>query len=114
MLVPNDIYFRVSRKWWFLATRSAAYLRYVSTGSARNYHLQAALALDAGIPVIIHPIFPIAAFALPDPGQARHRLDSRHVFRSEEHTSEHQSLMRNSYAVFCLKKKKSNAQKTTT
>src|SRR3546814_4016688 len=30
----------------------------------------------------------------------------RHEFsRSEEHTSELQSLMRNSYAVFCLKKK---------
>src|SRR3546814_16045769 len=28
------------------------------------------------------------------------------VLRSEEHTSELQSLMRNSYAVFCLKKKK--------
>src|SRR3546814_5068092 len=27
------------------------------------------------------------------------------VIRSEEHTSELQSLMRNSYAVFCLKKK---------
>src|SRR3546814_6831842 len=30
------------------------------------------------------------------------------VARSEEHTSELQSLMRISYAVFCLKKKKSN------
>src|SRR3546814_1003938 len=28
--------------------------------------------------------------------------------RSEEHTSELQSLMRNSYAVFCLKNKKTN------
>src|SRR3546814_3196891 len=28
-----------------------------------------------------------------------------HAGRSEEHTSELQSLMRNSYAVFCLKKK---------
>src|SRR3546814_8201266 len=28
--------------------------------------------------------------------------------RSEEHTSELQSLMRSSYAVFCLKKKKKN------
>src|SRR3546814_5847439 len=28
------------------------------------------------------------------------------MFRSEEHTSELQSLMRISYAVFCLKKKK--------
>src|SRR3546814_4375300 len=31
----------------------------------------------------------------------------RELARSEEHTSELQSLMRNSYAVFCLKKKKS-------
>src|SRR3546814_3232210 len=31
---------------------------------------------------------------------------SEHVMRSEEHTSELQSLMRISYAVFCLKKKK--------
>src|SRR3546814_4561583 len=29
-----------------------------------------------------------------------------HISRSEEHTSELQSLMRISYAVFCLKKKK--------
>src|SRR3546814_3990029 len=32
---------------------------------------------------------------------------ARFVERSEEHTSELQSLMRISYAVFCLKKKKS-------
>src|SRR3546814_1684796 len=31
--------------------------------------------------------------------------------RSEEHTSELQSLMRNSYAVFCLKKKKQTKNK---
>src|SRR3546814_15716061 len=39
-------------------------------------------------------------------------LPSRHqgltALRSEEHTSELQSLMRISYAVFCLKKKKTN------
>src|SRR3546814_5281138 len=34
----------------------------------------------------------------------RHQLHGLH--RSEEHTSELQSLMRISYAVFCLKKKK--------
>src|SRR3546814_9012887 len=33
--------------------------------------------------------------------------------RSEEHTSELQSLMRNSYAVFCLNKKKKLQQKKT-
>src|SRR3546814_5963301 len=32
--------------------------------------------------------------------------------RSEEHTSELQSLMRISYAVFCLKKKKTTKQNT--
>src|SRR3546814_3297269 len=32
-------------------------------------------------------------------------LQNRRGQRSEEHTSELQSLMRNSYAVFCLKKK---------
>src|SRR3546814_4435019 len=31
--------------------------------------------------------------------------------RSEEHTSELQSLMRISYAVFCLKKKKTNTER---
>src|SRR3546814_1796313 len=34
--------------------------------------------------------------------------------RSEEHTSELQSLMRISYAVFCLKKKKTNNQNNKT
>src|SRR3546814_9349084 len=33
------------------------------------------------------------------------------ALRSEEHTSELQSLMRSSYAVFCLKKKKEHEQK---
>src|SRR3546814_4782646 len=35
------------------------------------------------------------------------------VIRSEEHTSELQSLMRTSYAVFCLKKKKTKSKLTT-
>src|SRR3546814_2531921 len=35
-------------------------------------------------------------------------VDDITVGRSEEHTSELQSLMRISYAVFCLKKKKNN------
>src|SRR3546814_20712812 len=39
---------------------------------------------------------------------------SRPPWRSEEHTSELQSLMRISYAVFCLKKKKNKIQQTKT
>src|SRR3546814_9051063 len=38
--------------------------------------------------------------------------DSASGARSEEHTSELQSLMRNSYAVFCVKKKKQHKIKT--
>src|SRR3546814_1411477 len=50
------------------------------------------------------------ARAMPSAGRSRRS-------RSEEHTSELQSLMRISYAVFCLKKKKEHTtkykQKTT-
>src|SRR3546814_6541769 len=54
----------------------------------------------------------------PDQGSSRRgpiqrRTTPRRRERSEEHTSELQSLMRISYAVFCLKKKK-NRHKTTT
>src|SRR3546814_10765393 len=42
-------------------------------------------------------------------------VEGAHVqHRSEEHTSELQSLMRISYAVFCLKKKKNKQDKSTT
>src|SRR3546814_1993996 len=39
------------------------------------------------------------------PQVGAHRLEPKGQARSEEHTSELQSLMRNAYAVFCLKKK---------
>src|SRR3546814_1747146 len=60
---------------------------------------------------------PAAAFVIPSPallqGRAVHHQTEnleQHL-RSEEHTSELQSLMRISYAVFCLKTK--NNTKTT-
>src|SRR3546814_7344340 len=56
--------------------------RYRLATSGRNPHPSAALAISAAFPHI-----------------GGHE-------RSEEHTSELQSLMRISYAVFCLKKKK--------
>src|SRR3546814_4621265 len=42
------------------------------------------------------------------------RIDVTVTDRSEEHTSELQSLMRISYAVFCLKKKNTNNTSTVT
>src|SRR3546814_6279197 len=62
-------------------------------------------------------------------GKAQHRIEKRHhpaamddahrvemvdSGRSEEHTSELQSLMRISYAVFCLKKKHNPLRHTST
>src|SRR3546814_2137613 len=57
----------------------------------------------AGLPIderLDHVVFKRSR-ANPFIGHHRHR-----IARSEEHTSELQSLMRISYAVFCLKKKK--------
>src|SRR3546814_1265371 len=49
-----------------------------------------------------------------EPKRHHHRRAIRHrLRRSEEHTSELQSLMRISYAVFCLKKKIEQQQTTT-
>src|SRR3546814_7727189 len=68
------------------------------------------LALDRAAEEGLHPLVDLAAqprhLALADAVQAHgaHQIVDR--ARSEEHTSELQSLMRISYAVFCLKKKK--------
>src|SRR3546814_8168172 len=60
-----------------------------------------------------------AAYARVESGRANLRFTEADVFtaivsvyRSEEHTSELQSLMRTSYAVFCLKKTKTNKTHT--
>src|SRR3546814_10247234 len=47
------------------------------------------------------------------PNARRRRWRPSTSRRSEEHTSELQSLMRISYAVFCLKKKKKKQKKNT-
>src|SRR3546814_4120283 len=63
-----------------------------------------------------HVVIPIEMPLVPKMGTYPRKLSridsSSHIItgilRSEEHTSELQSLMRISYAVFCLKKKKTN------
>src|SRR3546814_6787328 len=47
-----------------------------------------------------------AGFSTAEESNAFYRRNLEAGQRSEEHTSELQSLMRHSYAVFCLKKKK--------
>src|SRR3546814_6049914 len=57
--------------------------------------------LRSALGICLHSAFPIAIYWGPEL-----RLLYNDAWRSEEHTSELQSLMRLSYAVFCLKKKK--------
>src|SRR3546814_2951314 len=58
---------------------------------------------DSGFTVL--PAMAVSLLIAAALGYAVHAL-----VRSEEHTSELQSLMRISYAVFCLKKKKAHKQ----
>src|SRR3546814_4366188 len=67
------------------------------------------------------PVAPALAERFRGHENGRHRArrlrlkkaESLGQFRSEEHTSELQSLMRISYAVFCLKKKTTPTHNTT-
>src|SRR3546814_10570214 len=90
---------------------------------ARTPHLQAVRAPEPGtvevrIPGhLIHlrssiPALAGAASAAPARATTT-QSGSPTMPRSEEQTSELQSLMRNSYAVFCLKKKNTNNETTT-
>src|SRR3546814_3514525 len=54
---------------------------------------------------VIVPLVPKSNVRSKESPSAIGRFRSDNQRRSEEHTSELQSLMRNSYAVFCLKKK---------
>src|SRR3546814_2313585 len=63
---------------------------------------------DEGLAAVDYPVV-----AVEVAGCLHHRrVRSRAALRSEEHTSELQSLMRISYAVFCLKKKKKKTHTT--
>src|SRR3546814_2647382 len=60
--------------------------------------------------LVVKPTNPMIGYSLTTAGHSialdRRRQLMPESARSEEHTSELQSLMRISYAVFCLKKKK--------
>src|SRR3546814_8181450 len=75
----------------------------------------------AGIDDDVEPVAQIIRqwlVKIDDPLVAARRHDVDHgdieAERSEEHTSELQSLMRSSYAVFCLKKKNTLTKRTPT
>src|SRR3546814_5685316 len=78
----------------------------VGSGNAGDAPPPAAIAIVGGRGVRRGALAPLSTGAAHAPSR---------VFRnrSEEHTSELQSLMRISYAVFCLKKKKTKKQRHT-
>src|SRR3546814_4734436 len=69
----------------------------VTLSSTHALQVAGELLVRRGTPVVLER---------PTEAAFERRLRERHADRSEEHTSELQSLMRISYAVFCLKKKK--------
>src|SRR3546814_5766526 len=78
---------------------------------AREDRLRLLVAMARGTPEAQVGLL-VATFgtgALADDAPADVRSRAKQPPRSEEHTSELQSLMRISYAVFCLKKKKQEA-----
>src|SRR3546814_2635605 len=96
---------------------TAPFMRFVPRNCADRIDRQQARCLRALIAILFHlkctRCSPRASSKAKEMGShllsrcdpssaARHRIGER----SEEHTSELQSLMRISYAVFCLKKKK--------
>src|SRR3546814_3829690 len=91
-----DFYYDVSSPWTYLAFTNIQ-----------------PLAKEAGATIHWKPFLVGGVFNTVNPTMYRMRenpVPARD--RSEEHTSELQSLMRTSYAVFCLKKQKQTHQKS--
>src|SRR3546814_10473116 len=78
-------------------------------------HIAVLLAADDAIVVEVEMVVTQIDLPSADPAAADGllHLDPAEHPRSEEHTSELQSLMRISYAVFCLKKKNPNTHHHT-
>src|SRR3546814_9713732 len=91
---------------WINSTRSLRFLRR-GAGEKNAMPKLRTLVLAGGLvlacPAMSEPLPPIEDFV-------RHATYSGTSIRSEEHTSELQSPIRSSYAVFCLKKKKTTVQ----
>src|SRR3546814_6326748 len=87
---------------------------HVPVGDDQKQHLE----LTRDVAQAFNSMYGVEFFPLPEPqifGTATRVMslrDGTKKMRSEEHTSELQSLMRSSYAVFCLKKKKKKLKTT--
>src|SRR3546814_9293832 len=112
-LIGFILFFAISQGaviWVYLSEifPTAVRARGQSLGSATHWGMNALLAF--GFPVVAR-LTQAAPFWFFAAAMAVQLVVVWRWFRSEEHTSELQSLMRISYAVFCLKKK--NTQLTS-
>src|SRR3546814_8060826 len=90
------------------STRTDTLFPYATLFRSRGLGLRALRDPRPGLRAVRRPAVDGDLDAEPGAGAALRRGDPQGLPRSEEHTSELQSLMRISYAVFCLKKKKIN------
>src|SRR3546814_7336288 len=93
--------------WARITPRALSYAGYTLDGK----RLRLNVTLEAATETFVGPR-PADPAATPLPPITRSSDAGR--LRSEEHTSELQSLMRTSYAVFCLQKKNHNIQNSYT
>src|SRR3546814_1518056 len=96
-------------------TAASSFAESLGLKAAPRSPLAIANSIKAGLPLAA--LERLSKAIAPDDANFPYRFVPRATLtrrkRSEEHTSELQSLMRISYAVFCLKKK-NNKQTTTT
>src|SRR3546814_6576854 len=100
---------------WYCAVSALAILTLPGAAIARGADEPAgAAAALSGEPQDAAPQATQTDIATADQSSQGSEIVVTGIRRSEEHTSELQSLMRNSYAVFCLKKKKTHEKPNKT
>src|SRR3546814_8631766 len=111
-LFPDTTLFRSLRSRRALRPAAPRHLRRAPVGPARRRQPRSGLhspprraPRDRDPARLVHPLTPAPRWTL-EPAAIPRGEPRASAARSEEHTSELQSLMRNTYAVFCLTKKK--------
>src|SRR3546814_8582910 len=87
-----------------LACHCRATLRAAATGLGTALHLAVVAHASTGLGALAADLRARTAGGRVNCSAAQHGVGAGSADRSEEHTSELQSLMRSSYAVFCLKR----------